>query len=199
MDEMSPEESKQFLLRRTGRNDIPLNQNENDAIEQLGKELDYFPLALEQAGAFILEESSSFNDYLISYRKKGLELLEETKSDMYPKSIATTWSLNFEQVKHTSNAAIDLLYVSAFLSPYSIPLELIAHGAKELGPALSVSLADVESKPILLNKVLEPLSKYSLISLDLVSHTYSIHRMVQAVLKDKMDSDTRRQWTSSGP
>lgn len=193
MDEMSPDESKQFLLSRTGRNDNPLNQIETDAIDQLGKELDYFPLALEQAGAFIHEKSSSFNDYLISYRKRGLELLEETKSDT--KSIATTWSLNFEQVKQTSNASIDLLYVSAFLSPYSIPLELIAHGAKQLGPALSVSLTDVDSDPVTLIKVLEPLSKYSLISLDPVSHTYSIHRMVQAVLKDKMDSDTRRQWT----
>ncbi|MFZ3166862.1 MAG: FxSxx-COOH system tetratricopeptide repeat protein [Candidatus Methanoperedens sp.] len=195
MDEMSPDESKQFLLRRTGRNDIPLNQIETDAIEQLGKELDYFPLALEQAGAFIHEKSSGFNDYLISYRNRGLELLEEKKSDSYPKSIATTWSLNFEQVKQTSNASIDLLYVSAFLSPYGIPLELIAHGAKELGPALSTSLTDVESDPVSLNKVLEPLSKFSLISLDPVHHTYSIHRMVQAVLKDKMDSDTRRQWT----
>jgi len=195
MDEMSPDESKQFLLRRTGRNDIPLNQIETDAIEQLGKELDYFLLALEQAGAFIHEKNPGFNDYLISYRNRGLELLEETKSDMYPKSIATTWSLNFEQVKQTSNAAIDLLYVSAFLSPYSIPFELIAHGAKELGPALSTSLTDVESDPVSLNKVLEPLSKYSLISLDPVLRTYSIHRMVQAVLKDKMDSDTRRQWT----
>jgi tetratricopeptide (TPR) repeat protein len=195
MDEMSPDESKQFLLRRTGRNAIPLNQIETDAIEQLGKELDYFPLALEQAGAFIHEKSSGFHDYLISYRKRGLELLEETKSDMYPKSIATTWSLNFEQVKQTSNASIDLLYVSAFLSPYSIPLELISHGAKELGPALSISLTDVESDPVSLNKVLEPLSKYSLISLDPFHRTYSIHRMVQAVLKDKMDGDTRRQWT----
>ncbi|CAG0961345.1 hypothetical protein METP3_00846 [Methanosarcinales archaeon] len=195
MDEMSPDESKQFLLRRTGRNDIPLNQIETDAIEQLGKELDYFPLALEQAGAFIHEKSSGFYDYLISYRKRGLQLLEETKSDMYPKSIATTWSLNFEQIKQTSNASIDLLYVSAFLSPYSIPFELIALGAKELGASLSTSLADVESDPVSLNKVLEPLSKYSLISLDPVHRTYSIHRMVQAVLKDKMDSDTRRQWT----
>ena len=194
MDEMSPDESKKFLLIRTGRNDIPLNQIETDAIEQLGKELDYFPLALEQAGAFIHEKSSGFYDYLISYRKRGIELLEETKSDMYPKSIATTWSLNFEQVKQTSNAAIDLLYVSAFLSPYSIPLELIAHGAKELGQALSTSLTDVESDPVTLIKVLEPLSKYSLISFDPVHRTYSIHRMVQAVLKDKMDSDIRRQW-----
>ncbi|NOR47198.1 MAG: hypothetical protein GQ533_04020, partial [Methanosarcinaceae archaeon] len=162
MDEMSPEESKEFLLIRTGRNNHQLEQSEIDAIEQLGEELDHFPLALEQAGAYIHEKSSTFNDYLISYRKRGLELLEKTKSDRYQKTVATTWSLNFEQVEQTSNAAIDLLYVSAFLNPYSIPLELIAQGANELGPVLSESLADVESNPLALDEVLDPLNKYSL-------------------------------------
>jgi len=194
MDEMSPDESKEFLLIRTGRNKHQLEQIEIDAIEQLGKELDHFPLALEQAGAYIHEKSSTFNDYLISYRKRGIELLEKTKSDRYQKTVATTWSLNFEQVEQTSNAAIDLLYVSAFLNPYSIPLELIVQGANELGPVLCESLADVESNPLALDEVLDPLNKYSLISRDPFSPTYSIHRMVQAVLKDKMDNDTQRKW-----
>jgi len=194
MDEMSADESKEFLLIRTGRNNHQLEQIEIDAIEQLGEKLDHFPLALEQAGAYIHEKSSSFNDYLISYRKRGIELLEKTTLDRYQKTVATTWSLNFEQVEQTSNAAIDLLYVSAFLNPYSIPLELIAQGANELGPVLCESLADVESNPLALDEVLDPLKKYSLINRDPVSPTYSIHRMVQAVLKDRMDNDTQRKW-----
>jgi len=191
MDEMSPGESKQFLLMRTGRNNLPLEKSEIEAIELLAHELEFFPLALEQAGAYIHQKSSSFNDYLISYRKRGLKLLEETKSDDYPNSIATTWSLNFEQVKQTSDAAIDLLYVSAFLSPHGIPIELISEGANELGPVLSGSLADVKSDPCALDPVFDPITKYSLIQRDPVSRTYSIHRMVQAVLKDKMDNDTQ--------
>ena len=194
IDEMSPSECKKFLLARTGRNNFQFEQNEINAIEQLGKELEYFPLALEQAGAYIHEKSSGFNDYLTSYLNRGLELLERTKSDKYEKSVATTWSLNFEQVKQTSGASIDLLYVSAFLSPYSIPLKLIAHGANELGPVLSELLNDVESDPLILDEILDPLTKYSLIKRDPVSSTYSIHRMVQTVLKNIMDSDTRRQW-----
>ena len=194
MDEMSPDESKEFLLIRTGRNNHQLEQIEIDAIEELGEELDHFPLALEQAGAYIHEKSSTFNDYLISYSKRGLELLEKTKSDRYQKTVATTWSLNFEQVEQTSNAAIDLLYVSAFLNPYRIPLKLIAQGANELGPVLSESLANIESNPLALDEVLDPLNKYSLISRDPVSPTYSIHRMVQAVLKDRMDNDIQRKW-----
>jgi len=194
MDEMSPAESKEFLLIRTGRNNHQLEQIEIDAIEQLGEELDHFPLALEQAGAYIHEKSSTFNDYLISYRNRGIELLEKTTLDRYQKTVATTWSLNFEQVEQTSNAAIDLLYVSAFLNPYSIPLKLIAQVANELGPVLCESLADVESNPLALDEVLDPLNKYSLISRDPVSPKYSIHRMVQAVLKDRMDNDTQRKW-----
>jgi len=194
MDEMSPDESKKFLLIRTGRNKHPLEQIEIDAIEQLGEKLDHFPLALEQAGAYIYEKSSTFNDYLISYRKRGIELLEKTKSDRYLKTVATTWSLNFEQVEQTSNAAIDLLYVSAFLNPYSIPLKLIAQGANELGPVLCESLADVDSNPLALDEVLDPLNKYSLISRDPGSPTYSIHRMIQAVLKDRMENDIQRKW-----
>jgi len=194
MDKMSPDECKMFLLKRIGRDNLHIEQIELDAIEQLGKELDYLPLALEQAGAYIHEKRVSFNDYLISYRKRGLELLEITKSNIYQKTVANTWSLNFEQVEQTSNAAIDLLYVSAFLNPYRIPLKLIVQGANELGPVLSESLADVESNPLALDEVLDPLNKYSLISRDPISPTYSIHRMVQAVLKDRMDSDTQRKW-----
>jgi hypothetical protein len=156
MDEMSPEESKKFLLTRTVRDIHSLEQIEIKAIEKLGNELYYFPLALEQAGAYIHENFSSFNDYLVSYHNEGLKLLEKSKSDKYEKTVATTWSLNFEQIENNSKAAIDLLYVSAFLSPYGIPLELIAHGANKLGPVLSASLADVESNPLVLDEVLAP-------------------------------------------
>ncbi len=194
MDEMSPDESKNFLLTRTGRNIHSLEQIEINAIEKLGEKLYYFPLALEQAGAYIHEKFSSFNDYLISYHNEGLKLLEKSKSDKYKKTVATTWSLNFEQIEQNSKDATDLLYVSAFLSPYSIPLELIARGANQLGPVLSTSLADVVRNPVVFDDVLDPLTKYSLINRDPNSRSYSIHRMVQAVLKERMDNDTQLMW-----
>ncbi len=84
--------------------------------------------------------------------------------------------------------------MSAFLNPFSIPLELIAAGATELGPILSVALVNIESDPVALDELLEPLTQYSLIRRNSTSRTYSIHRMVQAVLKDGMDTDTRRLW-----
>lgn len=194
IEEMLPEEALEFLFKRTGRDDD--NPEERDAAAQIANELGYLPLALEQAGAYITKMKSSFQDYLVSYRKPGLELLEKTRTvtGEYPKSIATTWSLNFEQVERACTAAADLLRFSARVSPDKIALELITLGAVELGPTLSAALTNVDTDPVVLYEVLEPLTQYSLIRRDLESRTFDIHRRVQAVLKDKMDEATQRQW-----
>ncbi len=193
LEELSPEDAINFLLNRTGRND--LEPEEARAVEQLAQELDYLPLALEQAGAYIKELRSSFKDYITSYHQRGLELLEKGQMiGEYRKSVRTTWSLNFQQVEQTSKAAADLLRVSAFLNPDRIPIELIHLGAVELGPELSHELANVANDPLLLDEVLKPLIQYSLIHRDRKSRTYDIHRLVQAVLKDGMEESLRQIW-----
>jgi len=193
MEEMSPADAREFLLKRTGRHD--LEPDEAIAIEQLASELDYLPLALEQAGAYIKELRSSFQDYLVSYRARGLELLEKgAAAGKDRKSVRTTWSLNFQQVEETSNAAADLLRVSAFLGPDRIPNELFTIGAGSLGSELSSSLANVDSDPLALDEVLKPLIRYSLIHRDRKSKTYDIHRLVQVVLKEGLNDAEKRVW-----
>ena len=194
MNEMTPQDAVEFLFKRTGRNDN--NPAVKNAVKQLVRELGYLPLALEQAGAFIAENSVRFQDYLISYRKQRLKLLEQSKpiAGSYNDSVFTTWAMNFRQVRRTSKAAADLLRASAFLSPDSIPLELITRGYSKLGPVLSIKLANVDDVPVVLDKTLRPLTRYSLIRRDINSHTYSIHRLVQEVLKHEMGDSTRRRW-----
>jgi hypothetical protein len=194
MEAMLPEEAVQFLFTRTGRDDD--NPAQREAAAQLAEALGYLPLALEQAGAFLTAKKARFQDYLTSYRKRRLELLQESGpvTGNYPQSVATTWAINFREVEKVSAASSDLLRTSAFLSPDSIPLELIAKGKTELGSALSAALADVDNDPLLLNKVLEPLTRYSLIRFDSDLQTYNIHRLVQEVLKGGMDTDTQRLW-----
>ena len=194
LETMSPDEAKHLLLKRTGSNN--LETADMNAVEQLAKELDYLPLALEQAGAYIHKIKCSFHDYLTSYRKRGLELLEQTKvvADKYPKSVATTWLLNFEQVERNSKASADLLQASAFLNPYDIPLELLTIGAPELGEAICSELLVVDTNPLILDELLLPLSQYSLISRDFSKRTYSIHRLIQVVLRDRLGPDAERLW-----
>ena len=194
MDKMLPDEARKFFIKRTGREN--LKSSELKALDELTSELDYLPLAIEQAGAYIKKVECSFEDYLSSYKKSGLKLLEKSQivTDKYPKSVATTWLLNFEMVEKTSKASAEILSVSAFLNPSQIPVDIFIKGAKELGPVISSALEDVESLLVVLFDVLEPLRQYSLITHDTDNHTYDIHRLVQAVLRDRMDENTQKLW-----
>ncbi|HKY03429.1 MAG TPA: FxSxx-COOH system tetratricopeptide repeat protein [Blastocatellia bacterium] len=190
---MSPDEALEFLLTRTGRDDI--DDAGRNAASRLASELGYLPLALEQAASFILAKKARFQDYIASYRKRRLELLKESKpvAGDYPESVATTWELSFHEVEKLSEAASDILRVSAFLSPDNIPFELLVEGREQLGPFVSAALADVKEDPLAINRVLEPLTRYSLIRLDSDSQTYNVHRLVQEVVKERMEADAKRQ------
>ena len=194
MEEMSTEEAKTFLLKRTLRTN--LNQSELEALEKLVHELGCLPLALEQAGAYIYANNSSFEDYLASYKIRGLKLLGKSNIDKrkYPESISTTWLMNFEEVKKNSKVSTDFLYVSAFLNPNEIPSEIFYKGANELGPLISAAFTEANIDPLVFDEILNPLWQYSLINRDAGSHTYDIHRLVQAVLRDGMEKSEQKLW-----
>jgi tetratricopeptide (TPR) repeat protein len=192
LEKMPPDEAKEFLLKRTGRSDR--SQEENEVILKIAEELDYLPLALEQAGAYIKELNSSFTNYLSSYRTRGLDMFKKHPpvTGKYPESVATTWLLNFEEVEKTSKASAELLTASAFFNPDNIPFELIIKGAPELGDTISSAIDGIEKDPLVLDELLLPLSRYSLISRD--ASTYSIHRLVQAVIRDRLGKEVGRIW-----
>jgi len=194
MEEMSPDEAKSFLLKRTRRYDP--QQSELEALEKLVHELGYLPLALEQAGAFIYANNSSFKDYLVSYNIRGLKLLEKSSinKSKYPESISTTWLMNFEEVKKKSKITVDILFVSAFLNPHEILKEIFDKGADELGPLISSAFTDTNIDPLVFDEVLNPLWQYSLINRDAGSRSFDIHRLVQAVIRDGMEKSEQKLW-----
>lgn len=184
--------AREFLLKRTGRDESTENAGEVDA---LTKELGYFPLALEQAGAFIHENQTSFANYLKSFHKRRLALLEQQVPVIggYKETVATTWAINFAEVEK-SPASAGLLSLSAFLSPAMIPLELLDVGKGELGEPLASKLQAVDEDPVLLDELLKPLADYSLIRRNIATRSYSIHPLVQEVIRDNMDKDTQSFW-----
>ena len=92
--------------------------------------------------------------------------------------------------KDDNTAAADLLRVCAFLEADSIPEEIFSEGASELGEAIG-SLAE---SPLGLSDAIEVAGRYSLLRRHPETRTVDLHRLVQAVLKDEMDSETRRMW-----
>jgi tetratricopeptide (TPR) repeat protein/DNA-binding XRE family transcriptional regulator len=197
VEKMEMDEGKLFLLRRIGT----LNQSQllEEASEEaqsqaadIVTELDALPLALDQAGAYIEETQCGLSAYLTLYRARRKELLHRRGNlpTDHPEPVAATWSLSFQQVQERFPAAADLLRLLAFLGPDAIPEEILTGGAPEPGPELSSAASD----PLLMNEIIRLLLGYSLIRRNAEDRSLSIHRLVQAVLKDSMSDETARQW-----
>lgn len=188
--EMEQEEGALFLLHRVKISD-PSDADLARA-KEITREMNGLPLALDQAGAYIEETDCTLLEYLELYQAHRLELLQE-RGELaagHPESVVTTFSLTFEKVKQTSPAAAELLRLCAFLYPDDIPEEIVTEGATDLGPILR----PVAANSLQLKKAISKLRKYSLVRRDPDAKTLSIHRLVQAVLKDGMDEGMQRQW-----
>ncbi len=197
LDTMSPQEGATLLLRRAGllAPEAAL-ESASPADRALAinivRAMDGLPLALDQAGAYLEETNESLSTYLTLYRQQRAELLKRRGGLVphHPDSVATTWSLAFKNVERANPAAIELMRLCAFLAPDAIPEELISEGAPHLGPVLEPVAAD----RLKLNAALAELLKYSLVRRDTATRTLTIHRLVQAVIKDELDEQTQHQW-----
>jgi hypothetical protein len=187
---LSTEVGALFLLRRAGLlapDGIfeQAQEYERDRARAICEELGGLPLALDQAGAYLEETRCSLAEYQHLFQCRRADLLAERRGlvDDHPRPVATTWSLSFERVEQKNPAAADLLCLCAFLAPDAIPEAIITEGASHLGS----HLAPVGADSYLLNPVIEVLRAYSLIRREVRSGTdplLSVHRLVQAVLKD---------------
>ncbi len=197
VEEFSVEEGMLLLLRRAKllAADQALEQASHELraqAEPIVKALDGLPLALDQAGAYIEETRCSLSEYLALYRKRraALHKRESGVPQDYPYTVASTWSISFQQVERRDPAAAELLRLCAFLNPDAIPEEILIDGSAWLGSILEPVAAD----PFLLNEAVQILRLFSLIKRDPDEKLLNIHRLVQAVLKDGLDQETQRLW-----
>jgi hypothetical protein len=190
VETLSVPEGIALLLKRAGRT-ATMSEAEREAARQIVQALAAFPLALDQAGAYIEESGCSFADYLQLFRTRRATLLARRgrQASRYPDSVATTWSLSFAKVEQASAAAADLLRLCAFLDPDQIPEELIREGAAHWPLALQAA-----ADPLAFNHMLAELLNYSLISRLPETRSLRLHRLVQAVQIEAMEPETQRQW-----
>ncbi|MBR8840667.1 MAG: tetratricopeptide repeat protein [Stigonema ocellatum SAG 48.90 = DSM 106950] len=193
---MQPSEGALFLLRRAKliAEDEELDgvtEGERSLAETISRSMDGLPLALDQAGAFIEETPSSLAEYWQLYQEEGARLLAERgELAIDHESVSITFSLAFKKVLQRNPTAADLIRVCAFLAPDTIPEEIFTSGGTELGENLS----RLAGKPLDFRDVIKEAGRFSLIYRHPNNKTFDIHRLVQQVLKDEMDSDSRRLW-----
>jgi tetratricopeptide (TPR) repeat protein len=174
-------ESIDFLCRRT-------EQDDKEAADMLAEELGDLPLALEQAGAYIEETTMSLAAYCELFQSRRQELWGEESPPMgYPKAVGATWSLAMEQVGEESPEAAYLLNLCSYLAPDDIPVELLREGKEHLPEPLASVMAD----QLIMNRAVRGLSRYSLI--ESKDETLSVHRLVQAVVRDRLDEDDEKE------
>jgi class 3 adenylate cyclase/tetratricopeptide (TPR) repeat protein len=187
VSDLDDEEGLRFLLTRTGREDA--GPGDRAVAAELAREVGNFPLALEQAGAYITETNAAFSAYLSAFRKRRLALMEKAVGLVSRDTVAVTWLANFEAVERASPAAAEILRTSAFLAPDAIPFELFLEAAAEFGGPIAAALADPDE--LAMSEALRPLARYSLIRSDPTSRTFSVHRLVQEVVRASLEARER--------
>lgn len=197
VERMEAEEGSLLLLRRAKllpSHTLPtaLEQSFSDDVLTIVRAVDGLPLALEQAGAYIEESGCSLAEYLELYQRNRRSLLARGSiiPTDYPYTVASTWALSFEQVEQQNRAAAELLRLCAFLDPDAIPEALVREGAAHLG----LVLLPVAANPFLLNEALQALRSFSLLRRNPQTKMLSLHRLVQVIIQDEMDDETRRGW-----
>ena len=184
---MERAEAVDFLLKRTGQ-----ANDDEEAADALAEALGCLPLALEQAGAYVEATERSLSDYLKLFHDHRLELLRRgIPSTDYPDTVATTWEISFQQVRQASPAGANLLNLCAFLAPDDIPRDLLSEGAQHLPQPLADAVAD----PLAFDEALAALRRYSLV--EVRNDALSVHRLVQAVARDRLPEEARRMWAEA--
>lgn len=200
---LPPEEGVLFLLRRAkllepgvGRAQLQhlaeRLPEEYAAAEELAALLDGLPLALDQVGAYVEETGCGLTTYLRYFEPYQHQLLGRrgTPQEDHPASVMRTFIMAYEQVKQVHPAAAELLCFCTLLAPDAIPEELIIKGAPHLGPILQPVAAD----PYQLDAAIATLRSFSLIQRQAETRTLSLHRLVQAVLREQLDPPPVLAW-----
>ncbi|MSR58068.1 MAG: tetratricopeptide repeat protein, partial [Planctomycetaceae bacterium] len=170
-------ESVAYLLNRTKETDAA-------AADELAYEFGDLPLALAQAAGYITMTSSSTKTYLELFRARRRDLWQiESPPKDYQQTVATTWDLALERL---TPASVELLNLLAYLGPESVPRSLMTDNPGQL----PTELAPVASDPLRFNAIIGELSSLSLI--ESTESTLSCHRLIQAVVRDRLRDDEQQ-------
>lgn len=189
---MNIQEGVDFLLARTNHKaSIESDQQEYAAAYTIITEMGGLPLALEQAGAYINATRCSLMDYLHLFQEVQHRLLDEHEpSSDHPLSVNRTFLLAFKQVEQRNPLAAELLTACAFLASEAIPEMFFLKGAPWLGSTLEAMTTD----PLAFSEAIKVLLSYSLLQRSASTHTITVHRLVQAVLKARLTKSEQHSW-----
>jgi putative hemolysin len=189
--------SAQALLRKKLGPDV-----DTDGVGELAAALDYMPLALVQAAAYIQKRAPHYSvqQYLEEFRrsdKRKATLLDQEaghlrRDDQAKNSIIITWQISFEHIRSTRRSAADLLSLMSFFDRQGIPKTLlrfqyITQTAHEGTRAGDIEEIDSDEEDATLKSIIDDafigdilvLRDYSFVSETIDPKTLEMHSLVQ--------------------
>ncbi|KAK4223001.1 short-chain dehydrogenase [Podospora fimiseda] len=177
------------LVQRRMEEVVPYDE---ESIHTLLEELEYIPLAITQALAYILEHEITTTEYLGEYYRNDatrLQLIDydftdHGRQDNTLESVAKTWSISFKSIAKKNTPAAKLLCLISFFEHQSIPSELLLgidyHILDDQGGLKNKVIMEDDLK-----RALATLRAYSFINLNGkgTKRTLSTHRLVQITTK----------------
>ncbi|MEE4546349.1 FxSxx-COOH system tetratricopeptide repeat protein [Streptomyces sp. V4-01] len=181
----TPKQSTAYLSARLGGDGDLLADD-----ERLAEDLGHLPLALAQAGAYIVDRGLSCAEYrhrLNDARRRLADLTPEPGAlpDEQRATVAATWSLSIDLADSLTPRGLSrpVLELAALLDPNAIPAELLttsvvtAYLSGRRDHEEPVEADDVRD-------VLHCLHRLSLLTLDPVDPTIRVHALVQRAVRE---------------
>ncbi|KAK4246078.1 hypothetical protein C7999DRAFT_42471 [Corynascus novoguineensis] len=201
------------LLETVGNRKI--GEEELDDATQLLAELDWLPLAVSQAAAYIRRMSTTPREYLskLAGHRKGQKVMLKSEFDRHRRpglsnSIFETWNISMEQIRQENKMAYDILHVLAFMDSQSISFEMIIKAASLCSGKLTDEIpsdestgratpgsdnADDDDEVLYATICLQEFSfLHSRVS-DGTSRTYEMHKLVQEATQYALRRSDRRK------
>ena len=170
------------LLRRN----VGIGYTEQDAL-QLARALDFIPLAMTQAAAYICQSAGRCMIRRYLEELKHCNVSDESVLDLDERdlrrdreasnSIMLTWQISFEQIRGISPSAADLLSLMSFFDHKAIPEKLLHNRGS--GDASS----DLVDKSKDFDKDLAVLRGYFFVAHNTGATNFQMHRLVQLATK----------------
>nr|OQO05208.1 hypothetical protein B0A51_17773 [Rachicladosporium sp. CCFEE 5018] len=196
--EVGPMEAKDARILLTARLG---STSTDDKIDQLAAALDYMPLALTQAAAYIRQRAPRFS---VAAYLETLTALDETSSNLlthgmrdlrrHPESenaIFKAWQISFDHIRTLRSSAADLLALMCFFDRQAIP-ESALHEVSPLNYGRPTIVDDRFETDITM------LRDYSFISVTTaVATTFDMHRLVQKAAQTWLRSEAKEEYWKS--
>ena len=172
---LEPEHAVEFLLKRSGREGT---SSEAGAALKVAQKLQFLPLALEVAAAYVQEQSGlCFADYLRLYKENEQYFLNRTSPGLtrYPDSVYLTWRATREKLSEGAKA---MLRLQSFFAPTPLAIQMYIEGAQEL--AIHSGAPQSVPSEFEIRDWKSELIRYSM-ALQEPRDCISVHALVQAV------------------